>query len=35
MSHIFQQRQVIDTDIDTIVNAGVLGKTWLGLFQIR
>ena len=35
MSCIFQQRPVIDTDVDTIVNAGVLSKTWLGLFQIR
>ena len=31
MSYIFQQRTVIDTDIDTIVNARVLSKTWLGL----
>ena len=34
-SDIFQQRPVIDTDIDTMVNTGVLSKTWLGLFEIR
>ena len=33
MSYIFQQRPVIDTDIGTIVNAGVLSKTWLGFFK--
>ena len=35
MSYIFQQRPVIDTDIDAIVNAGLLSKTWLGLFQFK
>ena len=35
MSYIFLQRPVIDTDIDTIVNAEVLSKTCLGRFQIR
>ena len=35
MSYIFLQRPVIDTDIDTIVNAKFLSKKRLGLFQIR
>ena len=35
MSYIFLQRPVIDTDIDTIVNAEFLSKTCLGRFQIR
>ena len=32
MSYIFLQRPVIDTGIDTIVNAEVLSKTCLGRF---
>ena len=35
MSYIFQQRPVIDTDIDIIVNAGARSETCLELFQIR
>ena len=35
MSSIFLQRPVIDTDVDTIINAEVLSKTCLGRFQIR
>ena len=35
MSYIFLQRPVIDTDIDTIVNAEVRIKTCLGRFQIH
>ena len=35
MSYILLQRPVIDTGIDTVVNAEVLSKTCLGRFQIR
>ena len=35
-SHVFSKKdQSSGYNIDTIVNAGILSKTWLGLFQIR
>ena len=34
--HTFSNKdQLSEYDIDTTVNAGILSKTWLGLFQIR